>query len=160
MTETPSTSKAQETFQREMRRQVVLPFTFVMLVAIVGILLAFVLPQDGLNDLRAAAVGNFLLVMLLLCPMVLLLIPLYVLVVALSFGMRHLHDSNERSLAALEARVRGWRAQITTTADKLNRRGAQWSVRFAPLLAFFDLFDPSAQEKSSHDGQPTDSSGS
>ncbi len=158
MADAPQTPTAQQTFRRETRRYVWLPFALLMALLTLGILLAFVLPQDGLNGLRAAAVGNFLLVVLLLCPMVLLMIPLYLLIVALGFGARALHDGAERPLARLEARMNDWRTQITVATDKLNRGGAQWSVRLAPLLALFSLFDPPAQEKTHDDGQSADPS--
>lgn len=158
MTEAPQTPTSQEVFQRETWRYVVLPFTLFMLVVLIVILLAFVLPQDGLNGLRAAAVGNFLLVLLVLCPSMLLMIPLYLLIVVLNFAMRQLHDGTERPLARLEARARTWREQVTATTDKLNRSGAQWSIRLAPLLSLFNLFDASAQEKIDNDGQSTDPS--
>lgn len=155
MADTPPPLTAKQQFRREYVRYVALPFFAFLLVFVVVMLGVFVLPQDGLNGLRASAVGNFFLVFLVLCPLAVLLIPVYLMLVAASFGIRKLHDGTERPLARLEERARNVHERVANFTENLNTRGVNWSVRLAPFMAWMDRFETPTQEKMTDDGQPT-----
>jgi hypothetical protein len=130
--------------RRESRRQIWLPFGLgVALVALAFLIVA--IPGDPIWRVRAQAIGDFLYTLLCSIPLLLCLVPLYVLVMVGIYGMNRLHNSTEKPLRRVENLAEGLANRIESVAASVNKQTMNFSTRIAPLLRLFDTFDEEGQ---------------
>jgi len=127
--------------RRGTRRQIWLPFGL----GVALVLLAFLivaLPSDPIWRVRAQAIGDFLYTLLCSLPLLICLLPLYLLVMLGIYGMNRLHNSTERPLRRVENLAEGLAKRIEGVTTSVNNQTTKWSTRIAPLMRLLGAFDP------------------
>jgi di/tricarboxylate transporter len=132
--------------RRETRLQIYVPFGLAFLV-LVAIVLVLVLPQDGMAHLRASAIANFFVTLFMLCPCVLVLFGIYVLVVAMVYGVNKLHDSAEKPLTRLENLTHEMKTRVEKTSQTVNQKAISASASIEPLMKALRIFEDSDKEE-------------
>jgi hypothetical protein len=115
--------------RRQVRREIVLPVAggFILLLGVV--LIAWRLPTPQ----HTAFVSNLLLTLLILCPAVICLFPVYLLLVFAIYGMGRANQSIYRPLSRLEALTHRMSARTDAAAEQIAQRTIGLSSRFARL---------------------------
>lgn len=139
--------------RRETNWQIYLPFllsigVLVLAFAVVGI------PSDPAWRHRAQAIGDFLYTFLCTLPLLICLLPVYVLIVAGIYGMRKVHSGTERPLRKLENLSESLAGRIETATEFVNEKTISFSTLFEPLDTLFSIFDksaPSSEKESDSD---------
>lgn len=126
--------------RRETRLQIILPFVGALLI-VIGLTALPVLINDPQYRLRVSFVGDLLMTLFVLCPMVVCLAGLYFLVVLGIFGMTVLHRMAGTPLERLE-RIS---ARFATGLDGVSKRVSDTAISFsaslAPLYRLLSIFD-------------------
>lgn len=133
--------------RRETNRQIYLPF-LLGLALLVGIFLMLAIPSDPVWRDRARAMGDFLYTLLCIIPILLCLLPLYVMVLLGIFGMRKLHSGTERPLRKLENLTESLAGRIETATAYVNKHTISLSSKFEPLETLFKIFTSPEQADS------------
>lgn len=126
--------------RRETRRQIWLPFGLGVALVILAFLIV-ALPADPVWRVRAQAIADFLYTLLCSLPLLLCLVPLYLVIMLGIYGMNRLHDSTERPLRRVENLAEGLANRIEVVAATINKQTINWSARIAPLMRLFSTFD-------------------
>ncbi len=133
--------------RRETTWQIYLPFllgigVLVLAFAVVGI------PSDPAWRDRAQAIGDFLYTFLCTLPILVCLLPIYVLILAGIYGMRKVHSGTERPLRKLENLSESLAERIETATKFVNEKTISFSTLFEPLDTLFSMFDqPTPSDK-------------
>ena len=134
--------------RRRLWLSVLLPFAFVLAVAVafVGIALSLKSPA------QLAVLSNSMLTVLLLCPLVIIMFPLTIL----SFGLVALASrwwSKSRSpLRRLEAWTARMEGNVEAWLGQVDERILNWAVRLAPVREMLMAFE-APEEKSPDEGE-------
>jgi hypothetical protein len=149
MTLTPEQrlAETEKTLRRDQRLHIWLPFAVGAILLIVLVAFAALLP-------RVSVVANCLLTVLILCPALLCLLPIYFLTVFAVFGMNSLYNGAAkplRSLEKLSARVLN---RTTDVSDTLARSSINFNARLAPLSNWMEhAFDERKDDHEQPDSQ-------
>jgi hypothetical protein len=130
------TSKA--IHNRETVRWIVLPIIGVGALVLVGTALVLVLP----GRLQVSLIGDWLVSVLLLCPLVLCLFPFCIVMIAAVVGMNKAHAAVSKPLQRVEMLSASVRDRTVQTADVVNRQTVNASVKFAFMDRLLAVFDP------------------
>ncbi|MCS6834452.1 MAG: hypothetical protein NZ750_00345 [Anaerolineae bacterium] len=145
--------EAQRLHRHDSRWRITLPLALAFLLVFVLFgLVAF--PSESVWRLRASAISDFLVSVLILCPLILCLFPVYLLVVALAWWATRLHQGAQPPLERLQTRLDQAGAQLQRAAESLSHKTIDWSAKLAPLLSLLSIFDrPNhvPQEQSPHE---------
>lgn len=133
-------SAAEQVHRHETIRYIVLPFIGVGVVLIAGVLLVLLLP----GRLQVALIADWLLTILVLCPLVICLFPICILMVAAVVGMNKAHDALANPLRRLENLSETVTYQVSKTTDAINRQTVNASARWAFVDHLLSFFDPPA----------------
>lgn len=146
--------------RRETNRQIYFPF----LLGIILLLAAFLivaLPSAPEWLARAQAIGDFLYTLLCIIPILICLLPVYVMVLLGVYGMTKLHDGTERPLRKLENLTASLAERIETATDYVTNQTASFDKAIEPIDNALRIFDtpPSNEEEAASDepGEPTGS---
>lgn len=128
MTLTPEQQleKTARTLRREQRLQIWLPFAVGVIVIAALVIFAAFLP-------RVSVVANCLLIVMILCPAVLCLLPIYFIVTFAAFGMNGLYNSAAKPLRGIEKLSARVLNRTIRLSDSLARWSINFNVRLAPL---------------------------
>lgn len=126
-------SETQQQAVRRHRRQtrllIWLPFWLGLAVVVLAVGLAAAQPLRA----QVSLMSDFMLTLLVLCPLAICLLPLYLGVVLLAWLVYRLHGMSERSLG----RVVTWSETMPARATRIGDRLAGWAInlnaRLAPL---------------------------
>lgn len=128
---------SQHRHRRETRRQILLPFVGGVVLVVVLVIVAAL---AGRAPLSAAA--NLLLMVLVLCPLVLCLLPLYFLLAIAVAGVGRAHGGIAAPLRRVEDLSVSLRDRTKTITERAARVTIGLNARFAPLdKTLFSLFD-------------------
>ena len=154
---TPEEKKPRESgadiHRRETNRQVYLPF----LLGIAVLALVFLVigtQSDPLWRDRAQAIGDFMYIFLCTIPILICMLPVYIIILASIYGMRKVHSGTERPLRKLENLSESLAGRIEKATDFVNEKTISFSTLFEPLETLFTIFDketPSADEETKTD---------
>lgn len=132
---------------RAVRREILLPFAGGLLLLLVLMVVAVVAGQTP-----ASAAANTMLTLLVLCPLVLCLFPVYLILIVALVGMNKAHDSVAKPLRRLEALSLQMRQRTYSTSDRLARSSINLNTRFAPLdKVVFSAFDRPTPKEDDHE---------
>jgi len=132
--------EAKRLHRRDNRWQIMLPLALaVLLVFILFGLVAF--PAEPVWRLRASAISDFLVSLLILCPLIVCLFPVYLLVVVLAWWANRLHQGAQPPLERLQNSLDQAGAQLQQAAHTLSAKTIDWSARLAPLLSLLSVFN-------------------
>ncbi len=118
--------ETQDNLRREQRRQIWLPFAGGGLLLLALVIFAAFLPG-------VSVVANFMMTILLLCPVVVCLLPLYFLLVFAVFGMNSVYNGAAKPLHRLEKLTASIATRTSRYSDTLARKSINLNTRFAPL---------------------------
>ena len=124
--------------RRDSLRQIVVPIllVFLLLIAIVaGVLL---LPRRA----QVSLVSDFVLTILVLCPMVLCFLPVTILSVVAVFGLNRVHEVMKRPLYRLEDYSNVMAERTESVTSQVNRQTIQISARFGAVYKLLSIFEP------------------
>lgn len=145
--------EAKRLHRRDSRWRITLPLVLAFL--LVFMLFALVaLPAEPVWRLRASAISDFLVSILIFCPLILCLFPVYLLVVALAWWATRLHQGAQHPLERLQTRLDQAGAQLQQAAESLSHKTIDWSAKLAPLLNLLSIFDQPnhvSQEQTPHE---------
>lgn len=113
----------------QVRKEIVLPFLGGVLVLIVIVVIAAFLPSRG----HTSFVADFLLTLLILCPAVICMFPIYMLMVFAVYGMGRVNKGIYRPLSAAEGLTNRMKARTETVANTVAERTINVSAQFARL---------------------------
>jgi hypothetical protein len=122
-----------------LRRRVWMP---VLLTAAGVLILVFVLGQ--LSALRLESASTLMSIVLCLAPLVLLMLPLWLLLAALMYGVYRMDGIVGRQMATLEGRARDARVRATTAGRVLARATIRLTMGFDRVSRWFGAFEPRA----------------
>ena len=127
--------------QRQTRRMILIPF-------IIGIvlLLALTIGAGLLGRLETAFISNFMLIIFVLCPVVLCLLPIYILMAVMVVGMNRVHDGLMKALQRLLNLSETARDRTYSLTDRASRASINLNARLAPLDIVFNAFEGNQQE--------------
>jgi hypothetical protein len=118
--------QTQENLRKEQRRQIWLPFAGGGLVLLILVVVAALMPG-------VSVIANVMLTILLLCPAVICLLPIYFLLVFAVFGLNAVYDGAAKPLHRLEKLTATIAAQTSRISDKLARQSINLNTRLAPF---------------------------
>ncbi|MBZ0280334.1 MAG: hypothetical protein K8L97_06310 [Anaerolineae bacterium] len=124
--------------QRETLRYLLLPMLGALLVVLVGAAAVLFLPQR----LQVSIIADWMMSVLVLCPVVICLFPICIGLIAAIAGMNRLHDAAAKPLRRAEDWSRTLAERTVKTTDALNERTVAVSTRFAFVDRLFSAFDP------------------
>lgn len=131
---------AKQTHRREVRLQIILPFALaVLLIIVIFVGLALMNGPDARTQI--GAVADFTASIMLLCPAILCLVPVYLLLVAGMFGANKLHSGTQKPLDRLQSLVESLADRIVDYSAKANGYVTRWSVKLAPVMQWMRIFD-------------------
>lgn len=139
--------------RRETNWQIYLPFLLGIGVLILAVVVVGA-PSDPLWRDRAQAIGDFLYTFLCTFPLLVCLLPVYVLILAGIYGMRKVHSGTERPLRKLENLSESLAGRIETATEFVNEKTISFSTLFEPLDTLFSIFDkstPSSEKETDKD---------
>ena len=128
MTLTPEqrVDETQKTLRREQRLRIWLPFGIGAAVLVLVVLIVGSMPN-------VSVVSNFVMTILLLCPVVICMLPLYFLLVIAVLGMNKVYNGAAKPLRSLERLTAQLSSRTTSLSDKLARQSINLNARVAPL---------------------------
>lgn len=114
----------------------------VVIVALV-IGLVLLMARNGTEEAQMSIIGDYLLMLFCLCPMLLCSTIIYAIIVASIYGVNRLHRTTKKSMQRAETASETLVEKTTTAADILNRK----SISLNAGTAFFDsMLDPQDSE--------------
>ena len=124
--------------RRGLRLSVLLPFAFVLAVAVafVGIALSLKSPM------QLAILSDSMLTVLVLCPLVIIMFPLTLLSFALVALASRWWSKSRSPLRRLEAWTAHLEGNVDTWLGQVDERVLDWTVRLAPVRALLMAFEP------------------
>lgn len=125
--------------RRDTRRHILLPamaVALLLLVCIVGVLL---MPRRA----QVSAVSDFVLTILVLCPLALCFLPVTVLSIGAVFGMSRAHEAMKSPLYRLEDYSNAMVERTETMTERVNRQTINISARFGAVYKLLGTFEPS-----------------
>lgn len=122
--------------KREVRWQIYLPFFVASLVILTLFIAVALLPQR----IQVALVSDWMITILLLCPLVLCLFPIVLLVTVAAYGANRLHTSVAPPLERLEELTISMNERVTATTRRVNQGVIRTHTRLAPILHWMHLF--------------------
>ncbi|MCE2471880.1 MAG: hypothetical protein J4G18_08265 [Anaerolineae bacterium] len=134
--------------RRRLWLSVLLPFSFVLAVAVafVGIALSLRSPA------QLAILSNAMLTVLLLCPLVIIMFPLTIL----SFGLVALASRWRSKSRSPLRRLEAWTAVVEQNAEgwlgQVDERVLNWAVRLAPVRELLMAFE-APESKTPEEGE-------
>ena len=147
--------------RRETNRQIYLPFLFGMTLLLIAFLIVALPSAPEWLD-RAQAIGDFLYTLLCIIPVLMCLLPVYVMVLLCVYGMTKLHDGVESPLRKLENLTASLAERIETATEYVTNQTTTFSNAVEPIdtaLRIFDTPSPSNGEETASD-EPGESTGS
>lgn len=126
-----------KTHRRETLLQIILPVLGGGLLIVTAMVIALLLPTRA----QVGIVADVLVMVFVLCPLLLCTLPLYLIFVALAYGMARAHGGIEPYLDKLNALTQAASQRIL----KLLGTVSQWVINFnskvEPILQRFSAFD-------------------
>ena len=145
MTSSPSQPESQrqsgaELHRRETRRQMILPFALAVMLVLAMFGVAALL--DGPEGMpRVSIISNFLVSILIICPAIICLFPIYLLIVAAIYGANRLHDRTRSPLERLEKLAGDSADRLEGLTASVSKRAISWNASLAPILNLTRFFD-------------------
>jgi TM2 domain-containing membrane protein YozV len=132
---------------RAVRREILLPFAGGVLLLIALIIVAIVAGQTP-----TSGIANTMLTVLILCPLVLCLFPIYIVLIVALVAINKAHNGVAKPLRRLEALSLQMRERTYSASDRLARTSINLNTRFAPLdKLVFSLFDRPTPKEDDHE---------
>lgn len=131
---------------------ILLPVSLGGLLIIILVILVLLLPLRA----QVALVADLMCSVLVLCPLALCLLPVYLMMMVMAFGMNKVHDKTAAPLHRLETRIRIMGERTIKAADTWSRRSIALTTKFALLNRVWDVFDrPQKKEEGKDDRTDT-----
>lgn len=138
--------RAEAQHRRQTRLFIWLPFGAAILLILGAVVVAALLPLR----LQLSVVSDFVLTVLVLCPMAICLLPLYIALVVLIAAMNRLHHNTAHALGRAVNWSQSLSRRVDQAAGRLERWSIQWSTRLAPLeKTLFSLFEGKTNDQRS-----------
>lgn len=139
--------QTQENLQKEQRQQLWLPFASGGIILLILVIIAALMPG-------VSVVANVMMTILLLCPAVICLLPIYFLLVVAVFGMNSVYNGAAKPLHRLEKLTATIATQTSRISDKLARQSINLNARLAPVSHTFEhAFDERKDDHGESDTQ-------
>ncbi len=132
----------------ETLRYIILPILGVLAIILLGTVATLLLRRP----VQVALLADWLLTVLVLCPMALCLFPVCILMIAAVAGLGKAHGLAAKPLRRLEDLSADLANKALTATDSINRQTVNVSTRFAFFDRWMSLFDrpsPNGQHKES-----------
>lgn len=129
------------------KRRIVFPFLLGFIPILLMLILTLLLPQAY----QVGLVADWMALVFILCPALLIHLVLAVLVLIGIYGMNQLHKGVQPPLERLQYHAFKWSIQIIGVAEKINKGVVRWQSRLAPLMKFMRIFDQKESEKGRSD---------
>lgn len=137
MTKDAGTPLSAKTHRNETLRYIVLPMVGVLAIILLGTMAVLLLRRP----FQVGVVADWLLTVLVLCPMALCLFPVCILLIAAVAGLGKAHGMAAKPLRRVEAMSAELATRAAATTDTINRQSMTFSTRFAFLDRWMSLFD-------------------
>lgn len=119
------------------RYQIFLPMLLGVLLVVGGLITALLLPRQ----LQVQTVKDLMVTVFVLCPLVLCMFPVYILMVALAYGVSMLHDPSAKGLRQLNGWMEGAAKRVHGVTAQVASRTIDARARFAYLEKLLSAFD-------------------
>jgi hypothetical protein len=146
MTTSPSSSASarQDAHRRQTRLLIVLPFALGVLLIIALAVIALALPDDRQTSL----IADFLMTIVMLCPAVICLFPLYILMVIAAVGMSSVHRAAQKPLDRLNDLSESLYRRVDSASQQVAEKTIDANVRLTALdRNVFSIFDRNDKPK-------------
>lgn len=134
----PDQTYADRKHRRDTRLNIWLPFAGGLLLLIGAVVVAALLPLRS----QLSVVSDFLVTVLVLCPLAVCLFPVYIGLVALVFLMNGVHDKTGRALGKTVNWSHSLNRWVDAQSERLEKRmigiSARWASVERVLLKAFD----------------------
>lgn len=124
--------------RRRLWLSVLLPFAFVLAVAVAFVCIALSLKSPA----QVAILSNSMLTVLLLCPLVIIMFPLTILSFALVALAGRWWSKSRSPLRRLEAWTALMEDNVEAWLGQVDERVLDWTVRLAPVREMLMVFEP------------------
>jgi|FLYN01.1.fsa_nt_gi lysylphosphatidylglycerol synthetase-like protein (DUF2156 family) len=130
---------AQAQHRRETLLWIILPVAGAGLVilAVLGVTLLVLLPRRA----QVSILADWLLTVLVLCPVLLCLFPVCVLLVTAVFGMNRLHGKTERLMGKAGAMSETLVERTLDATETISKKSIDFNVKLAHLEPLWRMFD-------------------
>lgn len=136
----PARPTGMQQHRRETRWQIYLPFVLgVLLVLLVAVVMAL-LPRRA----QVSVIADFMLLIMILCPMVLCMFPLVLVTVSAAYGASRLHTVTGKPLERLEKLSGEMHERTNHLSETWGQRSITWLVRVEPVLRLMRIWDEPA----------------
>jgi predicted PurR-regulated permease PerM len=143
----------QKAIKRAAFRTIWLPFIVGFVFVVVLVVVAATLPDARQTSLLA----NFLLTILILCPMALCMLPIYLVVVAAIYGMTSANKHAAKPLIVLERTTAKVAARTHDIGVKVAKASITFNVKMTSVdRAVFSIFDRPRRKRRTHEQPTTD----
>ncbi len=124
--------------RRDTQLQIILPLAGGGLLLLIALVIAMLLPHFK----QVAAVSDFLMTLLLLCPMAICLLPLALILTVAALYMNRVHDGTAGALGRLVMLSEKVSTRFDSAADTVAHKAIDVSVKLAPVeKQLFGAFD-------------------
>lgn len=135
---TNSAAARRDAHRRQTRLLIVLPFLLGVLLIIALAVVALALPDDRQTSL----IADFLMIIVLLCPAVICLFPLYILMVVGAVGMSSVHRAAQKPLDRLNDLSEALYRRVDSASQQVAEKTIDANVRLTTLdRNLFSVFD-------------------
>lgn len=124
--------------RRDTRWYIILPAVVVFLLLAVCLAAVLLLPRRA----QVSFVSDFVLTIMVLCPMVLCFLPFTILSFAAVIGMNGAHEALKRPLYRLEDYSKVMVERTETVTEQVNRQTINISARFGAVHKLLETFEP------------------
>ena len=141
----PQRESGTQLHTRETRLQIYLPFALSLLL-LLAMVLVVALPSNPIWRIRAQAIADWTYTILCLLPMVLCVLPLFLLVALGIWGMNIVHRTTERPLRKLENLAAGLATRINNISEYVQQKTIDVSATVEPAMNVISAFNSPEQE--------------
>ncbi len=154
MVEKPSTeSSTRESgaviHRRETNWQIYLPFIIGLLI-LGAIFAGLAIPSDPIWRDRVQAIGDLLYLLLCTIPILICMLPVYIIVLLGIYGMKKVHDGTERPLRKLENLSESLATRIEVGSEFVNKKTIAFSSAVEPfekVMSIFEKQEPTTKQE-------------
>jgi hypothetical protein len=154
----PERMSAADRHRQETWLYIVLPMlgAIAAVIALMAFSLLFVIAKRP----QVALVSDLMLTVWVLCPLAICLLPIYIVMVAIAFGVSKLHGGTEKPLRRLGDVSNTLSQRVIKTGDSLSRKSIAITSAAALLDRLWGIFDlPTSEEQvqeKEHDSTDTE----
>ncbi len=136
-----------QTHRRETLLHIILPVLGGGLLILIAVVIALVLQRR----VQVQILADVLTTLLILCPLLICLFPLYLIFVVLAVGMGKIHGGTAPRLESLRNFTQSLRERVSRWMNAINKNLINVLAKLEPYLQKLDIFEKHSSRGKEHD---------